>query len=84
VWHGEVTPVETMRPRERAHDRLLELVRAIKEVREAYVGQTSDALGQEMVTRLRGFYTSYLQRSWISSTVGAHVGNGVGISVVSR
>lgn len=84
VQQGEVTPVETVRPRERAHDRLVELVRALGDVREAYIGQTSDELGQEMVARMRQFYASYLQRSWIGATVGAHVGIGVGISVVTR
>jgi DegV family protein with EDD domain len=82
VTDGEVAPVETVRSRQRAHERLAELVQGWGPLAEVYVGQTTDELGMEMIGRIRGFFGSYLQRTWIGATVGSHVGIGVGVAAV--
>ncbi len=82
IQDGVVAPVETVRPRERAYERLLELVRELGAIEELYVGQTSDALGQEMVERLSRVYQGPIYRRWVGAGVGVHMGKGVTIAAV--
>jgi fatty acid kinase fatty acid binding subunit len=82
VQDGVVTPVETVRPRERAYDRLLELVRELGAIEELYVGQTSDALGQELMERLSLVYQGPIHRRWVGAGVGVHMGKGVALTAV--
>jgi DegV family protein with EDD domain len=84
IAEGEVAPVETVRPRQRAYERLTELARALGDLAEVYIGQTNDELGKETIQRVRAFHTGYLQRSWIGSTVGTHMGIGVSLGAVMR
>lgn len=84
IAEGEVAPMETVRPRQRAYERLTELARGLGELSELYVGQTSDELGLETIQRVRSFHAGYLQRSWIGSTVGTHMGVGVSLGAVIR
>jgi DegV family protein with EDD domain len=82
VEDGVITPVETARPRERAYERLLELVGALGAIEELYVGQTSEALGKEMVERLSRVFQGPIYRRWIGAGVGVHMGKGVTIAAV--
>jgi len=82
IQDGVVTPVEIVRPRERAYERLLELVRDLGAIEELYVGQTSGALGQEMVERLSRVYQGPIHRCWVGAGVGANMGKGVTIAAV--
>jgi DegV family protein with EDD domain len=82
IEDGVVTPVETARPRERAYERLLELVREFGAIEELYIGQTSEALGLEMVERLRRVYQGPIYRRWIGPGVGSNMGKGVTIAAV--
>jgi DegV family protein with EDD domain len=82
IQEGEVAPVETVRPRQRAFGRLEELVRGLGPVRELYVGQTSDDLGQHLSADVRRFYDGPLHRGWIGATVGTHMGMGVGVAAI--
>ncbi len=82
IQDGVVAPVEVARPRERAYERLLELVRELGAIEELYVGQTSEALGQEMVDRLSRIYKGPIYRRWVGAGVGVHMGKGVTIAAV--
>ena len=82
IQDGVVAPVETARPRERAYERLLELVGSLGALEELYVGQTSEALGQEMVERLSRVYQGPIHRRWIGAGVGVNMGKGVAIAAV--
>lgn len=82
IAEGEVAPVETVRPRQRAHDRLAELVRDLGAISEIYVGQTNDEMGGEATQSLRRFYGGALHRYWIGATVGSHIGVGVGVAAL--
>lgn len=82
IQDGVVAPVETVRPRERAYERLLELVRELGAIEELYVGQTSDTLGQEMVERLSRIYQGPIYRRWVGAGVGVNMGKGVTIAAV--
>lgn len=82
IQDGVVAPVETARPRERAYERLLDLVRDLGAIEELYVGQTSEALGQEMVDRLNRIYQGPIYRRWVGAGVGVHMGKGVTIAAV--
>lgn len=82
IQEGEVAPVETVRPRQKAFGRLEELIRGVGPVHEVYVGQTSDALGQQLSADVRRFYDGPLYRGWIGATVGTHMGMGVGAAAV--
>lgn len=82
IEDGVVAPVETARPRERAYERLLELVGALGAIEEIYVGQTSEALGKEIVDRLRRVYQGPIYRRWIGAGVGVNMGRGVTIAAV--
>jgi fatty acid kinase fatty acid binding subunit len=82
VQDGVVAPVEVPRPRERSYERLLELVGELGAIEEMYVGQTSDALGQEMVDRLARVYQGPVYRRWVGPGVGVHMGKGVAITAV--
>ncbi|HEU0028617.1 MAG TPA: DegV family protein [Ktedonobacterales bacterium] len=82
VQDGVVAPVEVPRPRERSYERLLELVGDLGSIEELYIGQTSDALGQEMVERLSRVYQGPIYRRWVGPGVGVHMGKGVAITTV--
>lgn len=82
IQDGVVAPVETARPRERAYERLLELVGSLGALEELYVGQTSEALGQEMIERLSRVYQGPIHRRWIGAGVGVNMGKGVAIAAV--
>lgn len=82
IQDGVVAPVETARPRERAYERLLELVRELGAIEELYVGQTSEELGMEMVERLSRVYKGPIHRRWVGAGVGANMGKGVTIAAV--
>ncbi len=82
IQDGVVAPVETARPRERAYERLLELVSELGAIEELYVGQTSDALGEETVERLRRVYAGPIYRRWVGAGVGVHMGQGVSIAAI--
>lgn len=84
IAEGEVAPVETVRPRARAHERLTELVRQLGPVSELYIGQTDEALGQTVDRDIGRFYPNAVHRGWIGATVGTHMGEGVGVAAVLR
>ncbi len=82
IQGGEVVPVETVRTRQRAYERLLELVRDLGAVDELYVGQTSDELGLQVNQSLRHMYDGPIHRGWIGAGVGTHLGVGVTVAAV--
>lgn len=82
IQDGVVAPVETARPRERAYERLLELVGELGAIEELYVGQTSEALGQEMMERLSRVFQGPIYRRWIGAGVGVNMGKGIMIAAV--
>ena len=84
IAEGEVAPVETVRPRQRAHERLSELVRQLGPVSELYIGQTDDELGRMVGQNMGAFYAGTIHRGWIGATVGTHMGEGVGVAAVLR
>jgi DegV family protein with EDD domain len=82
IQQGEVVPVETVRPRQRAYERLLEIISGLGPLDEVYVGQTSDELGAEMVERLRYIYRGTIHQRWVGAGVGVHMGVGVTVAAV--
>jgi DegV family protein with EDD domain len=84
IEHGEVTPVETVRPRARGLLRLRELVREAGEIETLLVcGTTIEAIGQ-IESVLAEWYPGTIQKTWLGPAIGANTGPCVAVAVVTR
>jgi DegV family protein with EDD domain len=83
IENGEVTPVETVRPRQRALERMRELALEGGVDRLLVCGTSIEAISEvEMI--LRQQYNGSVQNTWLGPTLGANTGPAVAIAAVSR
>jgi DegV family protein with EDD domain len=84
IEQGEVAPVETARPRERALRRMRDLVCALGPLESVIICGTSiETIGQwESV--LAEVYKGVIEKTWLGPTQGANTGPAVAIAAVVR
>lgn len=84
IEQGEVTPVETVRPRARGLLRLRELVREVGAIESMLVCGTSiESIGQ-IESVLAEQYRGPIQKTWLGPAIGANTGPCVAVAVVAR
>jgi DegV family protein with EDD domain len=83
VEDGEVTPVENVRPRQRALERMCELALEGVVDRLLVCGTSVESIG-EVEEALRHHYRGPVQNTWLGPTLGANTGPAVAIACVSR
>jgi DegV family protein with EDD domain len=84
IEHGEVAPVETARPRQRALRRMRDLVCERAPLDTVIICGTSiEAIG-EWEAVLAEEYKGVIQKTWLGPTQGANTGPAVAVAAVSR
>lgn len=84
VEQGEVTPVDTVRPRARGLSRLCELVHEAGELESLLVCGTSiETIGQ-IETVLAEGYHSPIQKTWLGPAIGSNTGPCVAVAAVAQ
>jgi DegV family protein with EDD domain len=84
IEKGEVAPVETARPRERALRRMRDLVCDLGPLETVIICGTSiEAIG-EWETVLAEVYKGVIQKTWLGPTQGANTGPAVAVAAVTR
>lgn len=83
IQAGEVIPVETVRPRQHALDRMCELALEGGVDRVLVCGTTVEGIA-ELEEILRRRYTGPVQNTWLGPTLGVNTGPAVAIAAVSR
>lgn len=83
IENGEVAPVETVRPRRRALERMRDLALEGGVDRLLVCGTTIEAIS-EMEMILRQQYNGSVQNTWLGPTLGANTGPAVAIAAVAR
>ena len=84
IEQGEVTPIETVRPRARGLLRLRELVRDVGAIETLLVcGASIESIGQ-IETILAEQYRGPIQKTWLGPAIGANTGPCVAVAVVAR
>jgi DegV family protein with EDD domain len=79
---GTVAPLENVRPRSRALERLRDLALQSGPVERLLICGTSVELMSQMEEVLRPRYAGILENTWLGPTLGANTGPGVAVSVV--
>lgn len=83
IEDGVVTPVENVRPRQRALERMCELALDGDVDRLLVCGTTVEAIA-EVEESLRRHYAGPVQNTWLGPTLGANTGPAVAIACVRR
>lgn len=84
IEQGEVTPVETVRPRARALWRLRELVHEAGALETLLVcGASIESIGQ-IEAVLAQEYQGVIQKTWLGPAIGANTGPCVAVALVAR
>jgi DegV family protein with EDD domain len=84
IDHGEVAPLETVRPRRRALQRMRELALERQPIDTLLICGTSIEAIAQMETLMREQYDGTIQKTWLGPTLGANTGPAVAIAVVAR
>lgn len=84
LHQGEVVPVETVRPRERAMARMRDLALGQGPVDALMMCGSSAALMSAMEGQLQGRYQGTLHQTWLGPTIGANIGPAVALAVTVR
>jgi DegV family protein with EDD domain len=79
---GEAVPVDTVRTRRRALQRMRELALGQGQLEEVLVAGTSIEWIGQMEAALAEHYRGAIQKTWQSPTIGVHTGPSVSIGVV--
>jgi fatty acid kinase fatty acid binding subunit len=84
IEDGEVTPVETVRPRARGLLRLRELVQEAGALETLLVSGTSIEATAQMQALLAETYAGTIQQTWLGPAIGANTGPCIAVAVVRR
>ncbi|HEX6796170.1 MAG TPA: DegV family protein [Ktedonobacterales bacterium] len=84
IADGEVTPLETVRPRSRGLLRLRELVREAGEIETLLVCATSIESTGQIQALLAEQYPGTIHQTWLGPAIGANTGPCVAVAVVTR
>jgi fatty acid kinase fatty acid binding subunit len=84
IEQGELTPVATARPRERALRRMREPVRGLGPLETLLIcGTSSEAIAEWEAVLAEG-YEGVIQKTWLGPTQGANTGPAVAVAAVVR
>lgn len=81
---GVITPIKTVRPRERALVALRELALSQGNVELMVISTSSPEFMSETENLMQAQYTGRLLRTWLGPTIGANMGPAIGVVVVVR
>ncbi len=84
IENGEVTPLETVRPRARGLLRLRELVQEAGALETLLVSATSIESTGQIQALLAEDYPGTIQQTWLGPAIGANTGPCVAVAAVSR
>jgi DegV family protein with EDD domain len=84
IEQGEVTPIATVRPRERGLQRLRELALEAGEIESLLICGTSIESISQLETLFVEHYNSTIQKTWLGPSIGANTGPAVAVAVVVR
>jgi DegV family protein with EDD domain len=84
IEQGEITPVETARPRGRALRRMRDLVRDLGPLETLLICGTSIEAIAEWEAVLAEIYNGVIQKTWLGPTQGANTGPAVAVAAVTR
>lgn len=84
IEQGEITPVETARPRARALRRMRDLVRDLGRLETLLICGTSIEAIAEWEAVLAAVYDGVIQKTWLGPTQGANTGPAVAVAAVTR
>lgn len=85
VRDGEVVPVENVRTRGKAFDRMGQLVAELGELEALAIVQGDETVGQQLEAVVRRFWTGPIETSTLGPVVGTHAGPGAaGVIAITR
>jgi DegV family protein with EDD domain len=84
IEQGEVTPVATVRPRERGLQRLIELAQEAGEIESLLICGTSIESIAQLEILVSEHYYGTIQKTWLGPSIGANTGPAVAVAVVVR
>jgi DegV family protein with EDD domain len=84
IQQGEIAPVETARPRERAMRRMRDLVGDLGPLETLIICGTSIESIAEWEAVLSEVYRGVIQKTWLGPTQGANTGPAIAVAAVTR
>ena len=84
IDQGELTPVETARPRSRALHRMRDLVRGLGPLETLLICGTSIEVIAEWEAVLAEGYQGVIQKTWLGPAQGANTGPAIAVAAVAR
>jgi DegV family protein with EDD domain len=85
VRDGEVVPVENVRTRGKAFDRIGQLVAELGDLEALAIVQGDETVGQQLEAVVRRFWTGPIETSTLGPVVGTHAGPGAaGVIAITR
>jgi fatty acid kinase fatty acid binding subunit len=84
IEQGEITPVETVRPRGRALRRMRDLVLGLGQLETLLICGTSIEVIAEWEAVLAEGYNGVIQKTWLGPTQGSNTGPAVAVAAVVR
>lgn len=85
VRDGEVVPVENVRTRGKAFDRMGQLVAELGELEALAIVQGDETVGQQLEAVVRRFWTGPIETSTLGPVVGTHAGPGAaGVIAITK
>jgi len=78
VRDGQVLPLENVRTRGKAQDRVAQIIANLGEIEAVGVIQSNDAVGEELMKRVRAFWNGPVELFTLGPVVGTHAGPGAG------
>ncbi len=78
VRDGQVLPLENVRTRSKAQDRVAQIIQGIGEIEALGVVQSNPAVGDELMKRARAFWHGPIEVFNLGPVVGTHAGPGAG------
>lgn len=85
VREGQILPVENVRTRSKAQERVGQIAASAGDIEAVAVVQSNDTVGAQFETIVRGFWDGPLYKYMLGPVVGTHAGPGAGgIIVVTK
>ncbi len=78
VRDGQVLPLENVRTRNKAQDRVAQIIADLGEIEAVGVIQSNDAVGEDLTKRVRAFWNGPIEVFTLGPVVGTHAGPGAG------
>ncbi|HEY7347520.1 MAG TPA: DegV family protein [Ktedonobacterales bacterium] len=76
VKDGAVLPLENVRTRSRAHERIAQLLEKLGPIETVGIAESDEAIGQQLTTAIRTVYSGPIEYYRLGPVVGTHTGPG--------